>query len=78
MGKINVNANLYRQGKNGEYKLSERAGHIGPMMTMKEQIKRHVFQYPLGEYHPRRTTNYKANNQRPAERRRNIRLHSKH
>ena len=78
MGTINKAANMYRQNKKREYVQAETAGHYAKENEVKlaDGTIGHV-DLSHGEYHPRHT-HYKANNQRPAAKRRNIRLHSKH
>jgi hypothetical protein len=75
MGTINRAANLYRQNnkrviekvtENGHYAKENRV-HLADGTVGFVDLSQ-------GEYHPRRTR-YNRNNQRPAAKRRNIRLH---
>lgn len=75
MGTINRAANLYRQNNKREYEKKIECGHYA-----KENRRSladgsvGIVDLSQGEYHPRRTR-YNHNNQRPAAKRRNIRLH---
>lgn len=70
---------MYRQDKKREYVQVETAGHYAKEneVKMADGTIGYV-DLSHGGYCPRRATHYRANNQRPAEKRRNIRLHSKH